>query len=630
MVAIDRPRFKQELVAEMLEDASGRYVDLMDLDSGKVFRFYEVEYALACAMDGERDVAGIVRWAQEELGVTPSATEVQSVISQLGQLGYLDTRPPQDVVKPIETAPTQPAATKGPANVGPKGDDDLARGIVVGKQAPVQHAPVEDFELGASGGAAPTKHETLPAAPELSLGASGASAAAARRPEPAAVEDISLGASGSSGVPAKSTDLSTDLSSDFSLGANDVKEAVRASKVMTAVEVPAELLAEMDKPAAKADGGKKGKSSEAPTEKLPDPKQVAAAAAKRDADEKTAKAAADKAAADKVAADKKAAEAKAAADKAAADKKAADKAANDAKAKAGDAKKVDDKKDAGKKPATAVAVANDEKKPVTAPPAPKSGVSPALIVLLVLAVVGAGVFLVWKYVLDKPASEPTAETQPKPVAPTPPPPPPAPASKLALDTPAPADVKAGVAGTLESIEADKVVKAGDVIAKLTGSAPVVAAMDPIKKDLDKATTAIDAATKEMTDAKDEAARTAAQAKLDALKKTVDAKKQALDAKQADLDKLVVKAPIDGKLTAVAKKDAKVVETDVVAKVQADPTLGATFTAPGGKYAKGSPATVDLKDGKKLTCTVADVQGDQVKVTCAADASIPPNADITLE
>src|ERR1700742_1952436 len=122
MATIQRPRFKQELVAEPLEDTTGRYVDLMDPDSGNVYRFYEVEYALACAMDGERDVAGIVRWgteelgvtasardvagivrwASEELGVTPSAREVETVIATLGDLGYLDLRPA------AEQAPAKP------------------------------------------------------------------------------------------------------------------------------------------------------------------------------------------------------------------------------------------------------------------------------------------------------------------------------------------------------------------------------------------------------------------------------------------------------------------------------------------------------------------------------------------
>src|SRR3954468_18025886 len=87
---LERPRFRQDLVAEALEDGNSRFVDVMDPDSGNVFRFYEVEYSLACAMDGERDVAGIVQWAREELGLTPSANEVKTVIATLGDLGYLE------------------------------------------------------------------------------------------------------------------------------------------------------------------------------------------------------------------------------------------------------------------------------------------------------------------------------------------------------------------------------------------------------------------------------------------------------------------------------------------------------------------------------------------------------------
>ncbi len=620
MVATDRPRFKQELVAEPIEDGGARFIDLMDPDSGNVFRFYEVEYALACAMDGERDVAGIVRWAQEELGLSPSPKEVQTVIATLGDLGYLDARPaaesvaPARVAEPAPTAPTVPAKPaakadhKPEAKVEAKQDEDLARGIVVGKQAAVPMPPVEEFELGASGGTAPAKHEPLPAAADVALGASGGSTAP-RRPEPIAVEDIKLGASGSSGVPQKA-DLSMDLSSDFALNPSDVKEAVRASKVMTAVEIPQDMLdaleskpepkkpepkVEAKKPEpkveVKAEPPKKPepkveakKKSDAPTEKLPDPKAVGAAAEKLDA-----------------------------------------------KVKVGEPKKAGDSKKLEPKKATPVVVA-EEKKAV--PPAPKPGVSPALIVLLILAIIGAGVFLVWKYVLDKPATgDQTGEVTPPtaPVKKEPPPPPPAPSAKLAIDTPAPVDIKS-FAGTIEWIEAnDKIVKSGAVIAKLAGQAPIQAALDGLKKDSEKSGAAVDAAQKELEGAKDDAAKGAAQAKLEAAKKAQDTKQAALTAKQADLDKFLVTSPFDGKLAVIAKKDAKVTEMEVIAKVTQDPSLAAVFTAPGGKYVTGSPATLDLKGtDKKLTCSVADVQGDQVKVVCTADASIPPNADVTLD
>ena len=632
MLATDRPRFKQELVAEPIEDGGARFIDLMDPDSGNVYRFYEVEYALACAMDGERDVAGIVRWAQEELGLTPSPNEVQTVIATLGDLGYLDVRPAAETVAPaqaIETAPTKPAK--------PAVDEDLAQGIVVGKQQPAAAIPSENYELGASGGHAPVARAELPPAPDLALGKAGTSTAV-KRPEPIAVDDIKLGASGAAAdtaaVPVKA-DLSTDLSSDFSLRPDDVKEAVRASKVMSAVEVPQDILdavetkpepkpepkveakkpepkkpepkaeakkqepakaeatkpeppkVEAKKPDAKKSDAKKKNTNDVPTEKLPDPKDVAAAA-------------------DKV----------------------------EAKAKPGDKPKVaEPKKLETKKPVVdAKKPVVEEKKPVVAPTAPKSGVSPALIVLLILAVLGGGVFLVWKYVLDKPATDTTEAPPPPPVKKEPPPAPPAPTAKLALDTPAPVDVKAGLAGTIEAIEAnDKVVKTGDTVAKFVGNAPIQAAFDALKKDADKATAAVAAAQKELDAAKDDAAKTAAQTKLDAAKKAQDGKQQAVVAKQADLDKFLIKSTADGKLTVVAKKDAKVVDTDVVAKVAQEPMLAATFTAPGGKYVTGSPATLAIKGGdKKLSCTVADVQGDQVKVVCTADASIPAGADVALE
>src|SRR5688572_24226688 len=88
--ATDRPRFRQDLVAEALEDNAMRFIDVMDPDSGTLFRFFEIEYSLACAMDGQRDVAGIVKWADEELGLKTSAKEVSRVISTLGDLGYLE------------------------------------------------------------------------------------------------------------------------------------------------------------------------------------------------------------------------------------------------------------------------------------------------------------------------------------------------------------------------------------------------------------------------------------------------------------------------------------------------------------------------------------------------------------
>src|SRR5262245_37954164 len=206
----DRPRFRQDLLAELVDDQGGRFIDVMDPDSGNLFRFYEIEYSLACAMDGERDVPGIVKWAQDELGLTPSQQEVRAVIATLGDLGFIDSG-----------APAQ---------------DDLAAGVVVGNQP--RAASASQVDLGGAGAALPRSQPATPA-PDFALGAPGA--AGRRSHEP--VEDVPLGAPGRR--PARPTpqgptasaddggdDVSLDLADHIAVGRAEVQEAVRASKVM--------------------------------------------------------------------------------------------------------------------------------------------------------------------------------------------------------------------------------------------------------------------------------------------------------------------------------------------------------------------------------------------------------------
>src|SRR2546423_14984188 len=104
----DRPRFRQDLLAELIDEQGKRFVDVADPDTGTCYRFYEVESSLACAMDGERDVPGILRWAQEELGLSAKPDEVKSVIATLGSLGFIDAGAAQP-------AAVQPAAAPRPA-----------------------------------------------------------------------------------------------------------------------------------------------------------------------------------------------------------------------------------------------------------------------------------------------------------------------------------------------------------------------------------------------------------------------------------------------------------------------------------------------------------------------------------
>ena len=573
----DRPVFRQDLVAEAIEEQGAKFIDVMDPDSGNVFRFFEVEYSLACAMDGQRDVAGIVKWAQEELGLTPSPKEVQSVIATLADLKFIETGATR-----LSDVPEAKAQAKGGGfdseattiGTAPLMDDELAPGIVVGASA---RAPAsQDVELGHAGTSKSAGAKDDIPKTDFDLGAPGATASPARSPN-VPVEDVALGAPGArdAGRPvapaaaaaAKPADLSMDLSLDLPVKASDVKEAVRASKVMTAVDVPKELQDELDRPAKPA-----AKAAEKP---------VAAKAA----------------------------------EKAPVATKAAEKAPV-----------------AAKKPAVELPKQPEQKHPV-APTAPQQKVNPVLIVLLILAAVGAGAFFFWKFVLSKPDATESTQQQP----PAPPPPPPAPTeanSKVALDTPPAQEIKSPV-GALETIEAtDKDVKAGDVLATLVGAKALTAEVAKIQTEIDKGTPTIEAVQKELADAQQKennaAGVTAAQAKLDRAKKPIDEKKAALAKKQGDLDKLVIKSPTDGKLATTAKVGQKVVADEVIGTVVRATVPTATFKIPP-TVKLAADGNISLTAGDKtVVCTVTDAQTDSIKVTCPPDSGLASEADVKFK
>jgi len=176
--ATDRPSFRTDLVSRPIEAAGHRFIEVTDPDSGHSFRFYEVEYAIACAMDGERDLDELADWAKIELGVDPSSDELRTVISTLGDLGYLDGSAPP-MTAPSMTAPgaSQRAASEPPAPLD--------------RPPPAGRPAVSPFDL----------------------------------PRDRAADE-----------------LSTDLSDHLPVRAADVKEAVRQSRAMQAQKPAAEII----------------------------------------------------------------------------------------------------------------------------------------------------------------------------------------------------------------------------------------------------------------------------------------------------------------------------------------------------------------------------------------------------
>jgi hypothetical protein len=346
--------------------------------------------------------------------------------------------------------------------------------------------------------------------------------------------DIALGAPGR-------TDVSLDLADHVDVGAADVKEAVRASQVMKAVDVPPELAAEMERPAAKVEP--KAEKPAARVEPKPAEKPLA-------------------------------------------------------------------------KPAERPVSRPVEKRP-SQPTAPRQGVSPVLLAALIIAILAAGGFAVYKYVLKKDTTTASSTTPPPPIKkPEPPPPPPAESQKLAIEQPAPEELKASDAQQVAWIAAnDTVVKAGDPVAKFVG-------FKSLEADVKNITTALDKAKADV------AAAGADQKKLAAAQKAQTDNEKKLAEKQGALDKFLLKAPAAGKVTPVAKLNAKVTPTDVVATLQRDAILVATF-----KKAEGAtdhaPVVLAVKGSEdKLACNVVTASSDGTKIACPAGAA-PEGTDVTF-
>jgi predicted deacylase len=176
------------------------------------------------------------------------------------------------------------------------------------------------------------------------------------------------------------------------------------------------------------------------------------------------------------------------------------------------------------------------------------------------------------------------------------------------------------------------VKAGDVIVRLTGAKALetdLAALQKeidgrVKPELEKATADLTAATT----ANNKDAMTKAQAVVTDRQKSLDDKQGKVTTKTSELEKFVIKAPADGKLSTVAKVGQKVAASEVVAKLAPMPVLAVVLKAPA--LAANSAVMLAIKNSdKKLSCTVASVEGDNAKVTCPAEPAVADGTDVVL-
>jgi len=683
------PRFRTDLVAQPIDEEGQRFVDVTDPDSGATFRFYDVEYSIACAMDGRRDLGELVDYALEELGLEASPEELETVIGTLDELGYLELVTAEDIAGEGEVAGVADVASAEESEV------DLAEGFELGAAggtpeegaaaaAPEEALEREELELGAPGKSpiAPPRPEP-PRAPELELGAAGTASPAADVEAPAAVRAITAdlpedegevademsfaglldedeaptsvrvspadmpvdaaqaGAEAAEDAPTTvrgdaqarpgapigdfdeeegltpppaeepvptlkprgesdadydgptnlpppavpeydDDDVSVDLSQHLSIDAEDVKEAVRASKVMDAVKVPEELLAEMEEKPAEAKKEEKPAEEKKAEKKEPKPIELP---------EKPAK----------VAAKKKPVAAKEIPDVAAREKAAEE----------------------------------------------RRGVSPVLLVLFIIVLIGAAVayyFLYYKPKQDELAN-PKGPANRRPGAgqtaerPTPPPAPVVVTAKLEASAPRVEVVTMTADGLIAWLaDANAQVAEGDRVAKLRDFDRWERKLREYKAREEHYQRKLDAATEKLEQAKAagneiDAKRYEAEAARNQVK--VDEKKTLFTEAKDALMKSELKAPAAGTVEQVVRVGAFVKAGAPVLKINTAPGLGASFTLPAGKSVDAYPAEQEVEIASKAnpdateTCKVTASADDTVTVACPIGGALAEGDEVVL-
>jgi hypothetical protein len=635
-IAYSRPRFRTDLLAKPLDEAGQRFVDVTDPDSGKTFRFYEIEYSIACAMDGHRDLAGLVEWAQIELGLEPSPDELKTVISTLDDLGYLDA-----------AAVVRSGFALGTA--GASAPDAMEEALPSG----------DEFELG-NAGKSPfdnSDDERLEA-PELTLGMSGneavetgpgelpapnpyddempttikkmasmreATAELGDLPstsiEPTAVQPmlrpVSRARTGSdedgpTNIPPPVTEfdeeVSVDLTDHMRIGTADVKEAVRQSKVIQAVEPPQELVQRLGSRGLAADDDEDASATtehEAPrlepppgptprmqaSPRLQTPPLVPLTSASTGTTELP-----------------------------------------DMPAFASESLSTP-LDDSGRVSAGFRA----ERSEGVEPPVEKKSRVGILLLLLLLVAAGAGAayyFLVYLPAQETVPVEPPPATK-VPTTPEPPPTPEPPSAKLAAVPVAPVTVAAAREGQIKEILASGTeVEENAIVVKLAGDEAFQRKIDTHMIDVERYRKRIteNEEKKAAAEAKSPGSGKRYQGEIERTQEKLAKEEAAIEAARKEMEAYLLRAPISGKVLTERAVDQKIATGDNVFSIELPPRLQATFTIEAGDVpAQGTEVKVAVKgdESKAGTCVVAESKDKDITVACPGDAPFADGTELVL-
>lgn len=599
-----RPRFRTDLVAQPLDEGGQRFVDVTDPDSGKTFRFYEVEYSIACAMNGQRDLAGLAQWAQAELGLAPAPEELETVISTLADLGYLDAGSPgvgaedggfdlgfagaslaNEVEEPLPSSGDFELGTAGKSPLDTDQEDRLeAASLTLGFSgnetvvAPGETEHVLSTAEPMAAGKATSQFETPPTPPPPDAAGPRAVLRPMTPAGQAPDED-----DGPTNLPPPASDfddeMSVDLTEHMRIGTADVQEAVRQSRAIQAVEVPADmagqevesaqgLTAERDSPQQNAAPRKQERPPVVPTELPAKPAKVS--------------------------------------------------------------KSVGTAVDAREDMAAPVAASGGSRMPII------------LILLLLLVAGGAGAYFYWQsmqtgHVGDAVPQDPESSgptTVSRTVPEEPPTPAEAPSARLSLGEVEPVESKVEREGVLVQILASgKEVEEGEVVARLKGYEDIEKEMDRLRFDQQRYEKRIveNEAKKAAAEGNDSASRRY-QREIDRTNEKLASKNAQLEAKQKELEAFIIKAPVAGTLETSLQVKSEVDAGQVLFLIKPPPNLEATFRVNDDRErTEGQEIAIapSADQDKKIECQVAKVDGEQVTVSCPNDNELAEGTEVVL-
>jgi hypothetical protein len=289
-------------------------------------------------------------------------------------------------------------------------------------------------------------------------------------------------------------------------------------------------------------------------------------------------------------------------------------------------------------------------RPVVPWVAPRAGMHPVMLTVLIaaiLAVLVTGMIVAWN-LLGKSTTSTGSRAAPAPLQPAPtaataaktPPP----TATIVLETPVPEEVKVLRSGVIESIPAsERAVKKTEVITTLKGSQPLEAQVKEMIDDLIRERMLLDAAIKVFDTehaAGHEDTATAAQAAIIEHRKLIERTQLQLSWPRTMLDSYRVRAPRDGRFVPSARLDDTVAQDAVIGTLVRDAVLVATFKI-GHTSAFAANASVEilLLPSKRqfalkeyfvhVTCTIAEVQSDSVKVVCPPDPELTEGTIVRL-